>query len=321
MVSMVIAQNLTDSMNTNDDMGFHPGSDTCPSCKSDQWNGAINVAMESTTDAKITFIASANNVVKLYGGIREALLSDRWFSWDHPIEADIGLSANTGLVQEVKRFMVEYGPAVQMPSPPAEPVPSTSMTDMSESIEQRSPFAQAPMEPTPSGIMEETVVQRETGNSSVSSMLVRFLMVTVPLMVGLICANAFFGYDILAVLPVLLFFPLIMIIATFKTRNRTTTLAEDEDGFKDREKRPVTIEHYTKDIEKSREETERFRIRYEEFERKLREYTRLLNEAAIYERQLAEYEIQKISVLKARELLWERTRLCTRCGTAYLGPG
>ena len=321
MVSMVIAQNLTDSMNTNDDMGFHPGSDTCPSCKSEQWNGAINVAMESSTDAKRSFIASAKNVVKLYGGIREALLSDRWFSWDHPIEADIGLSANTGLVQEVKRFMVEYGPAVQMPSPPAEPEPSTSMTDMSERIEQRSPFAHAPTEPTPSGIIEETVAQRETGKSSVRSMLARFLMVTVPLMVGLICANAFFGYEILAVLPVLLFFPLIMIIATFKTRNRTTTLAEDEDGLKDREKRPVMIEHYAKDIEKSREETERFRIRYEESERKLREYTRLLKEAAIYERQLAEYEIKKISVLKARELLWERTRLCTHCGTAYLGPG
>ena len=69
------------------------------------------------------------------------------------------------------------------------------------------------------------------------------------------------------------------------------------------------------------EEAEQFRIRYEESERKLREYTRSLEDAAIYEQQLAEYENKKISVLKLRERLWERTRLCMRCGTAYLGPG
>jgi len=301
-------------------MGLHPGSDTCPSCKSNQWSGAINVAMGSTTGAKGTFTSSAKNVGKLYGSIREALLSDRWFSWDHPIEADIGLSANTGLVQEVKRFMVEYGPAVQMPSPPTEPEPSTSITDIPECIGERSPFAQATAAPTPPGIVEEPVKQEEPGKYTVRSRLTRFLMVTVPLMGGLIGANTYLGYEILALLPVLLFFPLIMIIATFKAKIRKTKLAEDEDDLKIRENRPETLEPYALDIERSREETERFRIRYEESERKLREYTRFLKEAAIYERQLAEYEIKIISVLKTRELLWERTRLCTRCETAYLGP-
>jgi len=319
-ISMAIAQNLTDSLNTNDDMGFNPGSDTCPSCKSDQWNGAIHVAMESTTGAKRSFTASAKNAGKLYGAISEALLSDRWFSWDHPIAADIGLSTNTGLVQEIKRFMVEYGPAVQMPSPPTEPKPSTSITDIPECIGERSPFSPAPTEPTPSGIMEETVVQRETGKSSVRSRIARFLMVTVPSLVVLIGANAFFGNEILVVLPLIIVFSLIVMIVTFKAQNRITKLAEDEDDLENRENRPETLDPYTQDIEKSREETERFRIRYEESERELREYTRLLKEAAIYERQLAEYEIKKLSVLKTRELLWERTRLCTRCGTAYLGP-
>ena len=319
-ISMAIAQNLTDSLNTNDDMCIHPGSDTCPSCKSDQWNGAINVAMESTPDAKRTFSASAKNAYKLNGGIREALLTDRWFSWDHPIAADIGLSTNTGLVQEIKRFMVEYGPAVQMPSPPTEPKPSTSITDIPECIWERSPYSHAPTEPTRSGLVEDTVKPKETGISNVRSRFARVLMVTVPSLVVLIGANIFFGVNFLGVLPISIFFALMMIIVTLIVRIPRPKMAEDEDDLKDRENRPVTLDPYTQDIEKSREETERFRIRYEESERELREYTRLLKEAAIYERQLAEYEIKKLSVLKTRELLWERTRLCTRCGTAYLGP-
>jgi hypothetical protein len=317
---MVIAQNLTDSMNTND-MGSHPGSDTCPSCKCDQWNGAINVAMESTTEAKRTFNASAKNAGKLCDGVREALLSDRWFSWNHPIEAELGLSANTGLVQEIKRFMVEYGPAVQMPSPPTEPKPSTSITDIPECIGERSAYSQAPTEPTRSGLVDDTVKRKETGISNVRSRISRFLMVTVPWLVALIGANIFFGDNFLPLLPISIFVALIMIIVTLIVQIPRSKMAEDEDGLRDREKQSETLEHYAKDIEKSREETERFRIRYEESERKLREYTRLLKEAAIYERQLAEYEKRKISALQARERLWERTRLCMRCGTAYLGPG
>jgi hypothetical protein len=52
----------------------------------------------------------------------------------------------------------------------------------------------------------------------------------------------------------------------------------------------------------------------------LEEETKAEEATAIYKQQLAEYESKKIYVLKARELLWERTRLCMRCGTAYLGP-
>jgi cell shape-determining protein MreC len=146
-------------------------------------------------------------------------------------------------------------------------------------------------------------------------------MVTAPWLVVLIGANIFFGDNFLPLLLISIFVALIMIIVTLIVQIPRSKMAEDEDGLRDREKQSETLEHYAKDIEKSREETERFRIRYEESERKLREYTRLLKEAAIYERQLAEYEKRKISALQARERLWERTRLCMRCGTAYLGPG
>jgi hypothetical protein len=318
---MIFAQNITASMNNSDDKDIRPSTDTCPSCKSDLWNSAVKAAMEGTTDAKIPFTATAKNAGKLCGGVKEALLSDRWFSWAHPIEADIGMSTSTGLVQEVKRFMVEYGPAVQMPPPPTEPNLSTSITNMPEGIAENPSFAQAPTEPTSSGIVEEPVKRKEPEKSTVRSRLVRLLMVTVPSMVGMIGAIACFGKEILAVLPVLLIFPLIMKIATFKAHIRNIKMVDDEDGLRDRENRPETLEHYAMDRESFQEEVDRFRIRHEESERKLSEYGIFLEKCAFYEQQLAEYERKKLSVLKTRELLWKLTRLCTHCGTAYLGPG
>ena len=38
----------------------------------------------------------------------------------------------------------------------------------------------------------------------------------------------------------------------------------------------------------------------------------------VYKKQLSEYEANMNEIMKARELLWERARICMRCGTAYL---
>jgi hypothetical protein len=98
-----------------------PGSDVCPSCKSDNWKSARMVIMEGTTSTTGTLDGTITDPGKLSGGLRNFLLSDRWFSWDYPIEAEIGLTSSTGLVEEVKRLMVHYSSKVQMPSPSAEP--------------------------------------------------------------------------------------------------------------------------------------------------------------------------------------------------------
>jgi hypothetical protein len=314
---MVIAQKLTDPMNNISDKDIRPGSYTCPSCNSSVWKRAREVVMEGTTNA---FTATANNCSNLRGGVRDSLLSDRWFTWDYPIEADVGLSSSTGLIQDVKRFMVEYGPAVQMPSRPPEPNLTTSIRSMRKGMQQTSLLAQAPTEPVPSELMETTVKSKETRKCTVKTGLARFLLIMVAPMAGLIGASAFFGNESLAVLPVFILVPLIMIIATFKARNRKARIAADGNV-------PEPFEQYTKERERFQEEAERFRIRHEQSERKLSEYKIMLEEetkaeeaTAIYKQQLAEYESKKIYVLKARELLWERTRLCMRCGTAYLGP-
>jgi hypothetical protein len=53
--------------------------------------------------------------------MRNFLLSDRWFSWDKPIEANIGLTTSTSLVEEIKRLMVDNSLGFQLPPPPTPP--------------------------------------------------------------------------------------------------------------------------------------------------------------------------------------------------------
>ena len=50
-----------------------------------------------------------------------------------PIEAELSLTSSTGLVEEVKRFMTEFGAKVQMPSPPLRP----SLTESFKAEEER----------------------------------------------------------------------------------------------------------------------------------------------------------------------------------------
>jgi hypothetical protein len=318
MVSMIIAQKITDSTKNISDKDFRPGSATCPTCKSDRWNSAIKVVMEGSTNTNSTVIKTVNSAAKQAGNLHKSLLSDRWFSWDYPIEADIGLNASTGIVQAVKRFMVEYGPIVQMPSPPQKPNQATFVSNSTEEPHDSPSVAQAP---TPCGTVEDPVTWTESRQFTVRSKLARLLIVIVPLIIGLTGAYVLFGHDFISALSLLIIIASITTVAAFKVKwIPRDNMAKAETGRKDIEILSETLEHYAKDRGKFQEEAERFRRRYEDFERRLSEYKILAEETAIYEQQLTDYRNKRCAVLKARERLWELTRLCIQCGTAYLGP-
>jgi len=307
---MFIAQIITDSTKNISDQDIRPGSATCPTCKSDRWNSAITVVMDGTTNAK--------GAAEQAGKLHESLLSDRWFSWDYPIEAEIGLNASTGLVQEVKRFMVEYGPVVQIPSPPQKPNHATSVWISPRETQDGKSAAQTPIS---CGTVDDPVSREGSKQYTVSSKLVWLSIVIVLLMLGLTGAYVLFGLDFIAALSLLIFFASITTIVSFKVKRISRgNMAKDETGRKDMENLSETLKQYAKDREKFQEEAERFRSRYEEYERRLSEYKILAEEAVMYEQQLVDYRNKRRAVMKAREQLWERTRLCIQCGTAYLGP-
>ena len=318
-MSMLIAPKIAYSMKKDYDKDIGSGSDTCPSCKSHAWKSAVSVVMEGTSNAKNTFAANASTTATHSGDRTASLLSDRWFSWDYPIEADIGLSSSTGLVQEVKRFLAEWGPAVQMPLPPTEPGQNTSAMNMRKETSDSLLATQPPTELIPSGI---PVKPKEASKITKTSMRTRLSIVIVPSLVGLTGAYSLFGNDVVAVFSLLIIFASLMIVAGFQIRKLLITkMSGNESDLKEREKLPQTLEHYAKDRKRFQEEAKHFRVRYEKSERRLREYKLSTEATAIYELQLAEYGNKRRAVLKARERLWERTRLCIRCGTAYLGPG
>ena len=253
---MIIAQKITDSTKIISDKIFRPGSATCPTCKSDRWNSAITVVMEGSTSAK--------GAAKQAGNLHESLLSDRWFSWDYPIEADIGLNASTGLVQEVKRFMVEYGPVVQMPSPPEKPNYASSIWNSSKETRDSPSVDQAP---TPCITAEDPVTWKGLQQSTVRSKLARLSIVFVPLMIGLPVAYVHFGHDLISALFLLIIFASITTVSAFKEkRTPRDNLPEDETDRKDIENLSETLKHYAKDRDNFLMEAERFRSRYEESE-------------------------------------------------------
>ena len=110
-------------MNNKAEDEIESGSDVCPSCKSDSWKSAKMVVMEGTTNIKGSLDGAVTDPGKLSGGVRNFLLSDRWFSWDYPLDAQIGLTSSTGLVEEVKRFMVVHDSKLKLPAAPVPPPP------------------------------------------------------------------------------------------------------------------------------------------------------------------------------------------------------
>ena len=230
------------------------GSDVCPSCKSDSWKSAKMVVMEGTTNIKGTLDGTVTDPGKLSGGVRNFLLSDRWFSWDYPLESQIGLTSSTGLVEEVKRFMVAHDSKLNLPAAPVPPPPPEGLNYSPSFLVMLGPFA-------------------------------IFLMVLIGL----------FWY-----LAITLENSSLMLIAIIVTVGFAFYLSE----------KPAAL------IDKSwKVEDKHSKSQNDAFQKAM----------TVYNKQLAEYEMEandpKIKQIERRELLWDRARVCMRCGTAYLGSG
>ena len=238
------------TMNNSTQGEIESGCDLCPSCKSDSWKSAKMVVLEGTTNIKGTLDGAATDPGKLFGGIRNFLLSDRWFSWDYPLEAEIGFTSSTGLVDEVKRLMVAKGSHLIIPAAPVPPKPVEPSKYLSKLQESQKAFM----------------------GSLVSIALVFIL------------ARFRFLPDNVGIILTLIF--LLAALSSLATMAVT----------------------YWKLMKNRKIENENIQLQREIIERAM----------PVYKKQLSEYEANKNEVMKARELLWERARICMRCGTAYL---
>jgi len=60
--------------------------------------------MEGATNTTGKLDGTITDPGKLSGGMREFLLSDRWFSWGYPIESEIGLQS----FQSIDHYMSDF---------------------------------------------------------------------------------------------------------------------------------------------------------------------------------------------------------------------
>lgn len=272
------------------------GFEVCPSCNSDGWKSAKMVVMEGTTNTKGNLEGVITDPGAFSGGVRNFLLSDRWFSWDYPIGAAIGLTSVTGLVEEIKRLMVSHGSKVQMPTVPIEPRKLgylERITRDNPSVNGRQAEPPIPTKP----VLPEDKPWYRHFFASLISLAVGWLIV------GLIFAIFIGPMAMVAVLALYLISIPISFVSSFRANKRQK--------IEYAEKLRLYPQQVSDAAEKYRADCER----YEKAEMQKREEERAMLQ---YQQEMTEYEQAKERVLKVRESLWERARVCMRCGTAYL---
>ena len=241
-------------MNNTTHGEIEQGSDVCPSCKSDSWKSAKMVVMEGTTNTTGTLDGDMKDPGRLSGGIKSFLLSDRWFTWDYPIEAGIGLTSNTALVEEVKRLMVTHSAKSQMPSRPNEP--------------------KMPIKPT-----MPIEVPKYKRTIKYAGALALFFLIT---WLGL--SEKPSDATLVAIIYTAILTPIF--IFRYRIKNKKDLLLRTE------AEQAMSL-----------------------YEKRLSEYEAEENK---YESEKSKYEVEKNKIMKVRELLWGRARICMRCGTVYL---
>ena len=344
-------------LNNTEHTAIRSGFDTCPSCKSDGWKSAKMVVMEGTTNTKGSLEGVITDPGYFAGGFKNFLASDKWFSYDHPLEAGIGLTSTTGLVEEIKRLLVDQSPKVAVPTLPTTTMPtmpvksrvlSSSFDRVSIPAKPTAPPAEPPI-PTKPLPPELKPWYRYIYKSILAALLLWCglgLMFTLFLnaldlrLIGLdsVALQAFGGLQILLFLLTASVVSLPFFVVSSVNENRklkkqyeeTLQLYPDQVNLaiakyrSDLERYEVDFKFYEaqrakaaiRDEEIKREIAIHEKQFADEYEKQMAEYEQ---ELVVAEKQLAEYELGKNKVLMERGLLWERARVCTRCGTAYLG--
>ena len=230
------------------------------------------------------------------GNFGDFLMSDRWFTLDYKMDANIGLTTSSGLAEEVRRLMISEASRVQMPIKPVEP----------EILKYPVPIKPAvPVEP----VIPETPKDRSNEYHFGKSMFTMGIVSLVVAVLITILSNVIFGIILSSAI-------FILSIPINFLRASTGNIRAFERHERELARHPDLIEKFKKDVAQYEEDLQFYNIEVEELDlKKDRQY----QASVLYREQFAKYELEKGRVLKFRQLLWENSRVCTRCGTAYIG--
>ncbi len=287
------------------------------------------IVLEGTSNTKGKISGDIETPGALSGGFREFMLSDRWFSFDSPIEMELDTITNTGLVEEVKRLMNAYSSSMQMPKSPIAPKPSNTTIPLSPKKEEAIllKIPPIPLRPFPPKSYEDKPWHHHFVSAMVGVGLISIIPMSIVLALGNFLYSIFIGSIIwFAAIPFNLF-------NSFRANQKykniyskeflkyTQNLAYFEKMLDDYEAKCREISEVN--AENCKISTANFLIKCQQFDAIVKQ---IQHEKEIYSEMLINYEIEKKhysdekeNILKKRILLWETSRVCTRCGTAYIG--
>jgi hypothetical protein len=287
--------------------------ENCPSCKSDDWKSAKMIALSSISKTSGNLSGSAIGISELLGILAgNFFTADHWFSKKSQMNMDLNLDVNlttTGsLLEELKLLMLSYESITKMPEMPIEPN-KIGFFDRIIPVEP-----QKPIEPKKIELPELPANQAWYIHYKNMIIDAGIFVIFLAIIIGFIKSNFMLGTFIGLILWIaasILSFPL----SFFQNKKN---LKKHDELLK------IIPIQYEKELEN-------YKAALKNYEKNFQIYLigcdkaekQKINEEksfATYKKNYDKYITQKNKVLKIRELLWHRARLCMRCGTAYISP-
>lgn len=309
------------------------GHDRCPSCDSPEWKSAKTIILEGTTFSEGELEGSLNEPGWLSGGIRAFLLADRWFSWEKKIKGAVTTTTTTALVEVVEQYMRVQGAMVQMPLEPNEPAAPTRRSPPKIGWFEKA----APVKPTPPAEPEALPIPPPRPwyayvwlNVKDIIALSIFAGVLVMVADGPFLRERGLQIDYAETLMLgasaIALALLISIRRSFGADQKVRASIEQQNRVI-LERHKTAIKEYERDYAEYVSDCQKAEIQKYQHKKALEQHQRECEQdRQKYEQQLAtyrarkrEYLERKEQVLRARAMLWERTRVCRRCSTCYPG--
>lgn len=346
----------------------------CPSCHSDQWKSARLVVLEGISHSQGNLTGSMTDPGKLSGRLSDLFLSDRWFSFKHPISLESEGITFTAFAESVKAVLVVEGQkipdAVRPKDPPQPKKPAAAQSigwfnkvrPGSEPVRPTAPTEPVfPSPPVPVYWMKRlflnyvwmfmsTLILLPIGYFSsfffddariarindVFSFAINPLRDVLPLE-ELHLDQAVTGRILLVIMTSIPILVWLIIEYAWKARgvNDSLQLAYEKRVEAIRDAHKQAEKDFEIALERFEKERSQYFVNIEKAEKQKQDVAidagRYEKELEIYNSQMEAYRLAKeenqrlyngeiYRVERARSLLWDRMRVCTRCGNAYLGP-
>jgi hypothetical protein len=326
----------------------------CPKCKSTDWKSAELVVLEgissssSETNGNVDGSMTEKGIFSL--NPRDWLLADRWFNYSHPIELNLNSETKTetitGLAHKIKELMVQAGDKMPMPKEPElKKIPKVP-------VDPRSGVSGFFRKSMAKNHTESKLKELSNKPLSVREIKARsyflFIFYTFCSMMafsglgGFIWIKYFDAIPIVNSLSAMFEFPervasyssqitfialiisvslVLLLPSLFKYKKYLKTIDKINADRRDKaeSKRQKQVETLEKQSAFTDGNQASLNASVREYEHDLVEYEIHSKESNLYNMRVQEeFEATVAEVKLFRNELWDRARVCQRCGTAYL---